>query len=812
MFLEDAKKASSVLDITLTSRSRGKDGRIPMCGVPYHAVDSYLAKLVRNGFKIAICEQLEDPSKVKGLVKRDVVRVITPGTILDEHILDKNKNNYVCSIEVKGVFLAIACADISTGDFFVSQWETASPFESLKNELARLNPSEVLLHKENYENSELLKTIREACDGSIFPFSDWELFVNRAQEHLINHFKVGSLLGFGLEGKEYAVRAASVLLGYLKYTQKDKVYQIRELKLLGGHEFMSLDKATIVNLELSSTIRDREKRGTLLEVIDGSLTSMGGRKLRELMFKPLLNKKHIIDRHACVEELVKKAYLRAKLKDLLSQVGDVERIIARVSALLCGPADLIFLKASLVKILEVKELLKDCKSNLFKHLQKEIDANLATLIEKIESTLLEEPPFDSKSGGFVKSGVNVKLDTLRTKIKGSKEFIASLEAKEKARSGINSLKVRFNKVFGYYIEVSKTNAEHVPSDYLRKQTLVNGERFITEELKKHEEIILSAQEQMEEIEYTIFKSLCGGILEKCLVIKKASSAVALLDCLLSFAKLAISFDYVRPSIQNKGSITIINGRHPMVERLLPTGDFVPNTVTLDLHTNQMLILTGPNMSGKSVFVRQIALICLLNQMGSFVPASKASLCIVDKIFVRSGASDVISSGLSTFMVEMVETANILNNATKNSLVIMDEVGRGTSTYDGISIAWAVCEYLLENDWGKTPKTLFATHYHELQKLEELLPRKVKNFQVAVKEIDGSPVFIHRVVRGGASHSYGIAVASLAGVPKEVTSRALHILNELEAVKAQGSFVDFSKELDTLNVKLKELKKKIVVVK
>lgn len=779
MFLEDAKVAARVLDITLTSRSRGKDGRIPMAGVPYHAVDSYLAKLVKAGYKVAICEQLQVPTPEIKLVERDVVRVVTPGTILDEKILDKKENNYIAALNIVDKTLAFAVADISTGDFYVSEYESTNLEKVLSDELLRFNISEFLLPTNLYNDPIILKKLKEITETNIYCFNEWINFSQNSKAFLKEHFKVKSLAGFGIENKKVGIEAAAALLGYLNYTQKNKVSHFREIKNYESQNYVLLDRSTLVNLEIFSTIREKEKRGSLIFQLDQTITSMGARLLRQWVSKPLVNRKEIVRRHDALEEFLNKRSIQNKIRETLKEVGDIERLLSKVSVGLGNTSDLHALKNSLIKTLEVKKLITNCKASLSKELNSKISLSLKNIVSEIERALLEDCPIDPKEGGIIKDGVDKELDKLRNQIKGSKDFVASLQEKERKRSGISTLKVKFNKVFGYYIEVSRVNAENVPSNYFRKQTLVNAERFITEELKKHEEIILTAEETIKALEYEIFLKLVGKVLNFTEELKKAAFAIASVDCLTAFAYLSENENYVRPKMVETGEILVKDGRHPVVEKLLEDVQFVPNDTLLDTSKNQLHIITGPNMAGKSVYVRQVALISLMAQAGSFVPATKASLSIVDKIFVRSGAADIITSGLSTFMVEMVETANILNNATSKSLIVMDEVGRGTSTYDGISIAQAVAEFLVSNKSGTRPKTLFATHYHELQNLEEKFPERVKNFQVKVSESNGEPVFLHKVVAGGASHSYGIAVANLAGVPKEVTGRAIEVLKELE---------------------------------
>lgn len=777
LFLEDAKVGARVLDITLTARSKGKDGRVPMAGVPYHAVDSYLNKLVKAGYKVAICEQLTPPNK-KGIVKRDVVRVVTPGTVMDEKALDRKKNNYVIAVLKEGDTLAIAAADVSTGSFYAVEVQTKLFQQALSDELSRFTPSECIVSDEDYNNAEILQALRVQSDINIFPFHEWSQYTSAAERDLKHHFNVASLHVFGLHNKPFAQKVSAALLGYLKNTQKQQIEHIKKIILYEPEEVMLLDRSTIVNLELFSTIRDQEKRGSLLHALDYTITAMGGRMMRNWLMKPLLDKNNIEKRLELVGEYVREQLLRKRIREELEHIHDIERVVGRMALGLGNAKDLVGLKLSLQKIGEIGESLTGLSPTLAGELLKKVSPAIAKIVKIIDTTILEDPAFDPKNGGIIKDGVHAKLDSLRTIVRGGKDWIVQLEQQERKRTGIGSLKVRFNKVFGFYIEVSKSNVSQVPTDYQRKQTLVNGERFITPELKEKEDIILRSEEEMNMLEYEMFLEVISRILEYIEDIQAAADMVATLDCITSFAHVSQIHNYCKPVLTTDGIITITQGRHPVVERLLHDERFVPNDVTLNNAEHQLLMITGPNMAGKSVFIRQIAVITLMAQIGCFVPAAEARISMVDRIFVRSGASDVITSGLSTFMVEMVETAHILHNTTENSLIVMDEIGRGTSTYDGISIAWAVAEYLVTNKKAAA-KTLFATHYHELQALQEQHPDRVQNYHMAVEEEQGKPVFLHTVVSGGASHSFGIAVAQLAGVPKAVTGRAKEILETLE---------------------------------
>ncbi len=775
LFLDDAKVGARVLGITLTRRPRGKDGDIPMAGVPYHAADSYIAKLVKAGFKVAVCEQVSEPDK-RGIVDREVVRIVTPGTVMDEKALEQRENNFTISLYYDDRSIGIAIADISTGDFQVSEFPLGGNFkEIVLREIANILPSECILNEEMYNNAELLK-ILSSFSINVFKYEEWDLHARDGDKLLKKHFSVKDLGAFGLEGKTTAITASAALLGYLKHTQKEKVGHIRSVRIYNPNDYVLLDRSTIVNLELFSTIRNKEDRGSFVNLIDQTQTAMGGRLLREWLKRPLKKKKDIIKRLDSVEEFYDNPLLRKKIRKTLNNIYDIERIVSRLSVGMGLAADLINLKDSLKNILFLKSALKDFNTSKTKEINKSISSKLIDIISLIETHISEV----EKNGILINPGVNKKLDQLRKITLKSKDWIINLEQKEKQKTGISSLKVRFNKVFGYYIEVSKSNADLVPESYIRKQTLVNAERFVTPELKEQEEIILSAEETIQLLEQKIFNEVIEKLLRQTDMLQKAAGAMAELDCLTTFAQVAFRERYVKPEISTKGKLEITEGRHPVVEKLLLEDDiqFVPNDVYLDQNKNQLLIITGPNMAGKSVFIRQVALITLMAHIGSFVPAKKATISLVDRIFVRSGASDVISSGLSTFMVEMVETAHILNHATNKSLIVVDEIGRGTSTYDGISIAWAVAEYIVRNK-NIAAKTLFATHYHELTHLEKQYPDKIKNYQMAVEEENGEPIFLHKVISGATPHSYAVAVAKLAGVPEEVTKMALEILDSLE---------------------------------
>lgn len=777
LFLDDAKVGAEVLDITLTSRPRGKDGKIPMAGVPYHAVDNYIAKLIRAGYKVAICEQVSEPDRY-GIVDREVIRVITPGTVLDEKALEKKENNFLISLLIEGASFSISSVDISTGQLETKEVLFDDLASSLSNELARINPSECILPPKHYNSPEILKLLKQQKNLNIYCYFNWEKYARIGEKFLKDHFKIKTLESFDIANKPLSIKTSAVLISYLKETQKDKIGHIKKISTSNDSQYVLMDRSTITNLELFTTIREHDIRGSFLNVVDKTLTAMGGRMMKSWILHPLRDKKEIIKRYDGVEEFIKNSTLKKEITKRLEDINDVERTFSRLSVGIGNARDMISLNESLKKYIYIKHKLINSKAKINQNIQRDISTKLNNLVSLIEETILPEPSITVKEGGIIKDGVNEKLDELRVLIGKGKEYILDLESRERERTGIASLKVRFNQVFGFYIEISKSNLHNVPKDFIRKQTLVNAERFITPELKEHEEKILKAEEETKRIEYEIYQKVLSEVLSFTDDVQKASAAIARLDCIISFAEIASKNNYIRPKLLYSGEMEIKKGRHPVVEQLLDEMHFVPNDLKLNNINQHLLIITGPNMAGKSVFIRQTALIVLMAQMGSFVPAKRALLSIVDKIFVRSGASDVITSGLSTFMVEMVETAYILNHATKDSLIVMDEIGRGTSTYDGISIAWAVAEHLAS--MKKPPKTLFATHYHELQDLEKEYPNKIKNFHLSVKEEQGVPVFLHTILPGGASHSFGVAVARLAGVPDSVIKRAYEVLHSLEA--------------------------------
>lgn len=780
LFLEDAHIGAHVLNITLTGKAGGKDGRIPMAGIPYHAVDTYLAKLVKAGYKVAICEQLSPPNK-KGLVERDVIRVVTPGTLLDENALDKKENNYIVSILIQGEYASIAVADLSTGYFAVTEKKGAYRLWLL-DELARIGASECILPDHMYNDHEILKILNTQRGMNIYSLPRWYEYTDQAEKLLKNHFGVKTLAGFGIDSASGLMQTAAALLGYLQETQQTTVRHVKNITKYDSGTSMTFDNSTMLNLELFTTIREHNTRGSLLAVLDETTTSMGGRMLKSWIKNPLIDKNEITIRHEGVAVFLKEHKKRDFIRASLEKISDIERLLSRLSLNIGNARDLVNVRLSLTKILDIKDYIyteEGLQSVLCKSIAEHISPALQTVVQVIESYIVSEPPIDTKNGGLIVKGQSEELDQLRDLIGSSRQWMDKLEAAQRKATGIGSLKIRYNKVFGFYIEVSKSNLHLVPDTYTRKQTLVNAERFVTEDLKKHEEIILTAEERANELEYTLFTKVLEEVLAFTGEIQQAAQAIAALDCITAFAHISQKYGYVRPTLLDSGDLRIVQGRHPVVERLLDDDSpFVPNDVYMDRSSQRLLLITGPNMAGKSVFIRQIALIVLMNQIGCFVPAKRAEVSVVDRIFVRSGASDMITSGLSTFMVEMVETAHILHHATDKSLIVMDEIGRGTSTYDGISIAWAVAQYLATH-FKKAPKTLFATHYHELQPLENEYPSVIKNFHMAVAGEKNSPVFLHTLLPGGASHSFGIAVAKLAGLPNEVIESAMMKLQKLE---------------------------------
>lgn len=760
MFGDDARIASKILHIALTTRDRAKEDPIPMCGVPYFAADSYISKLVKAGYKVAICEQIEDPKEAKGIVQREVVRVITPGTYTPDN---PKENCYILSFFPEGQRFGIALADISTGDFFVFETE-----RSISDEISRFEPREIvypLSLSNNIYYSEILKGFYTT------PIEDWFFDFSEAYKTLLENFRVSSLEGFGCEGLRSAISAAGALLSYLIDIQKGPIV-FKRLSSLHQDRFMFLDSVTQNNLELTKNLKGGNE-GTLLNVLDETLTPMGGRFLRNAILRPLIEKDEIIKRLDAVEWLINDFELIEVLRGNLRKIQDLERLASRIAAGTANPRDLIAIKNSVTPLSDIKKALTKVHDPYLKELSLKI-ADLSDVKYLIEAAIVDNPPVTIREGGIIKDGYNNGIDELRNiSIKG-KDFIAELERKEREKTGINSLKIGYNKIFGYYIEVTKSNLDLVPDYYIRKQTLVNGERFITPELKEYEVKVTSATENLRELEYQIFQEVIAKLAQRSEDIFTTGSAIGEIDFLTSLSIVARRNNYTRPEIDESTRIAITDGRHPVIERVVAE-PFIPNDILIDGEGESLLILTGPNMAGKSTFMRQVALIVLMSQIGSFVPASDAKIGIVDRIFTRIGASDYLFKGQSTFMVEMIETANILNNATKRSLILLDEIGRGTSTFDGISIAWAVAEYILKE---VKARTLFATHYNELTELS-LSFDGVRNYNASVKEWGEEIIFLRKIVPGAADRSYGIHVARLAGLPDPVIKRAQEILADLE---------------------------------
>jgi DNA mismatch repair protein MutS len=769
MFGQDAITASEILQITLTTRDRGKESPVPMCGVPYFMAETYISKLIKAGHKVAVCEQVEDPKTAKGIVRREVVKVFTPGTFLPEN---PKENNYMLGFCQKENIFGIAVTDITTGEFLI--YET---HENLEHEINRFEPKEIL-YPASFKNK---PSVISSLEGFyLTPYDDWYFDYLEAYRKLLRHFKVSSLEGYGCEGMIVAISAAGALLNYLEETQKD-LPSFKKISVLKRGSHMLLDATTQRNLEIIKNMKDGEKEGSLLWVIDETLTPMGGRLLRSWLLNPLLDIEEIRQRQDAVNSLIDNAdtlsrneSILTKIQRFLKGISDIERLTSKIGSGTANARDLLSLKNSLRVLPELKGLFQGYSNKRLKSLSDQIDV-LSDVESIIEQSIAENAPLSLKDGGLIKKGFNPEIDELREISGSGKDFIASLQARERQRTGISSLKVGYNKVFGYYIEVTRPNLSQVPADYIRKQTLVNGERFITPELKEYEAKILGAEDRLKNLEYEIFVGIRNDISKETERLQKTSSAIAEIDAFQSFAFTAHRYNYVCPVVDDGDVIQITEGRHPVLERLSLGEKFIPNNALIDTNSNNILVITGPNMAGKSTYMRQIALIVLLAQIGSFVPAKEARIGIVDRIFTRIGASDAITKGQSTFMVEMIETSNILNNTTRKSLILLDEVGRGTSTFDGISIAWAIAEYIANN---LKARTLFATHYHELTELALWL-EGIKNLNVAVKEWGDEIIFLRKIEEGPADKSYGIQVARLAGLPEETIKRAKEILSNLE---------------------------------
>ena len=777
MFFEDAITCARELEITLTGKDCGQEERAPMAGVPHHSADMYISRLISKGYKVAICEQLEDPKNTKGIVKRGVIRVVTPGTIIDSNMLEERKNNYIMSIYKTGIYYGISVCDISTGEFYAAEIKDDQNFTLLLDELARYNPSELIINSMMAQSQEELTKIKERFNSYITEFED--KYYESKTDTLSLRFNIidtNQKPIQNLQEQTLAICSINALLTYLEQTQMTNLEHINKITIYKISKYMSLDINARRNLEITEKMRDKSKKGTLLWVLDKTSTSMGGRLLRRWLNDPLIDTIEINKRLNAVKTLKEDIMLRGDIIENLKKVYDIERLAGKMAYGNANARDMITLKNSLQKLPELKRILSTCQTTMLKELYENID-ELKDIYELIDKAIIDDPPMSIKDGGIIKLGYDEEIDKLKTATTQGKNWIIKLEAEERQKTGIKNLKVGFNKVFGYFIEVTKSNLKQVPKTYIRKQTLTNAERFITEELKDLENQILGAEEKVVNLEYNAFVQIREEIAQNIKRLQTTAASISALDVITSFAQIAEDLNYCMPTVDNSGIIDIKGGRHPVIEKMLGAGAFVENDTYLDKDKNRLSIITGPNMAGKSTYMRQVALIALMAQVGSFVPATEARIGVVDKIYTRVGASDDLSMGQSTFMVEMMEVATILKEATENSLVILDEIGRGTSTYDGLSIAWAVAEYIANKEKCGA-KTLFATHYHELTKLEEQLDG-IKNYSVAVKEKGEDIIFLRKIIEGGTDESYGIHVARLAGVPKSVTQKANEILKKLE---------------------------------
>lgn len=787
-FEEDAKTASKVLGITLTKRANGAAEDVPLAGFPHHAIDTYLPKLVRAGYRVAVCEQMENPKFAKGIVKRDVVEVVTPGVTLSDKLLDHKKNNYLLALCIKDEMAGLSFCDISTGEFYCYEIHSSQ----LSQQIESILPAEILIQKREQDN--IARVIRSInLNARISRLDDWIFNYEYANELFRMQFKTQNLKGFGIDHLHTGIIAGGAVLNYLQETQKVNLSHLNKAALHNPSDYMLLDLSTKRNLEITYSMQDGGREGSLVAILDKTKTAMGGRLFKKWISSPLIKLDAVLIRQNKVEAFVLAKNIRKTLTEQLNEIGDLERLISKVCTGRANPRDVSALKSSLQKIPVVAGILVGSDSEQFKLLAENL-ISLDNLVQKIQSALVDTPSASITEGGIIRNGFSPELDELRNISLHGKDWIAQLQKSERENSGIGSLKVNFNRVFGYYIEISNAHKDKIPENYIRKQTLVNSERYITTELKEYEDKILNAEEKIYELESQLFNELRILIAADAESIQVNGKIIAELDCYICLAECAVEYNYCKPDMSNDDIIQITDGRHPVIERVLPPGEkYTPNNCQLDNQQNQIIILTGPNMAGKSVYLRQIGLIVLLSQIGSYVPAKSARIGIVDRIFTRVGASDNIAAGESTFLVEMQEAANILNNATTNSLILLDEIGRGTSTFDGISIAWALTEFIHENP-DVSAKTLFATHYHELNEMAELFPR-IKNYKVEVREYDDKVIFLHKVNPGSADHSYGIQVAQMAGLPLFVTNRAKEVLQNLE-----------SKELTPYEVKREKLRK------
>lgn len=807
MFFDDALVVSKELELTLTGKDCGQAERAPMCGIPFHAAETYLNRLVANGHKVAICEQVEDPKQAKGIVKREVIRIVTPGTNLNTQALDETKNNYLMSIVYLGEKIGVSIADFSTGDYFVTELSSGS---ELIDEINKFVPSEIITNEYFSMSGIDLTAVNDKLGITMSTLDSWYFDEDTCIKKLLTHFKVGVLDGLGLKDYTAGTIAAGALLLYLYEMQKGSVDHITSIVPYTTGKYMLIDSSSRRNLELVETMREKQKKGSLLWVLDKTKTAMGARALRSMIEQPLINKEDILKRQAGIEECNNRAIDREEIREYLNPVYDLERIMTKISCKSANPRDLIAFRNSLEMLPYIKKLIGTMESDLFAECFANLD-DLADIYSLISSAIVEEPPITIREAGIIKEGFSKEADELRRAKTEGKEWLAQLEAREKEATGIKNLKVKYNKVFGYYLEVTNSFKNLVPADWVRKQTLTNAERYTTDELKKLEDVILGAEDKLCSLEYDLFNEVRDSIAAEVRRIKSTARTIAEIDVYTALSVVAQQYNYVKPAINEKGIIDIKNGRHPVVEKMIRNDMFVANNTYLDNAKNRISIITGPNMAGKSTYMRQTALIVLMAQIGSFVPAQEANIGIVDRIFTRVGASDDLASGQSTFMVEMTEVANILRNATPKSLLILDEIGRGTSTFDGLSIAWAVVEYIA-NTKLLGAKTLFATHYHELTELEGTLDG-VNNYCIAVKENGDDIVFLRKIIKGGADKSYGIQVAKLAGVPDTVIERAKELVADLSDAdislkardiaqysKKQEKLVDSYKKVDDLEVK------------
>ena len=775
MFYEDAKKASRILDIALTSRNKNAADPVPMCGIPYHAADNYIARIIKEGLKVAICEQVEDPKSASGVIRREVIRIVTPGTVIDSSLLDSKRNNYLGAVYPFKNAYGLAVLDISTGEFKITEFAGTNAFEALSNEIDTLDLEEILFPGNTAEKDSGLNSIKALNNKIYNSYEEWVFEYDIAYSALKNQFHTISLDGFGCEGLKLAIPAAGAIIHYINETQKSVLEHINRLSYYDKKNYLGLDSSTIQSLDLTHE-KGNIKKDSLLSLFDKTITPMGARKLKGWILKPLIDLEQITLRQKVVEEFVKNIFLRSDIRDLLKEIHDMERIIGRISFSLFGARDMIALKKSALILPKLWRKLEETSSHLIQKILMDWD-NLLDVIDLIDKAVVENPPAVMKDGGVIKDGFNKELDELRSILRDGKSWITRLEEQEKKKTGITTLKVRYNKIYGYYIEVTKKNLDAVPENYIRKQSLVNCERFVSQELKKYEEKIMGAEEKIIALENKILQILREKVAKEGKRVQKMAAKIAEIDVLLTFSEVSSKYNYSKPEMNNGFELVITDGRHPIMERMDLETRFIPNDTNMDCDQNRIMIITGPNMAGKSTYLRQVALIVLMAQMGCFVPVKEAKIGIVDKIFSRVGAQDNILKGQSTFMVEMNETANILNNATNRSLIILDEIGRGTSTFDGISIAWSVVEYL--HDKSKAgAKTLFATHYHELTELSMILDG-VKNYNVLVREWNDKIIFLRKITEGGSDKSYGIQVARLAGLPDEVLSRAKEVLSNLE---------------------------------